>query len=143
MRKLIVMRGLPGSGKSIVARDLFRQHQLQDDKFMGAICSADDFFIDPSNGSYKFNSQLLGKAHGFCKFKVTQAMRRNFDLVIIDNTNIMKWEYEPYVSLVRRYNYETEIKTVGNLTDLATYAERNTHMVPLEAIQKMATRWEA
>jgi signal recognition particle GTPase len=58
-RMLVVMRGLPGSGKTTLAETIVEYAGE-----MGAdcmICSANDFFMQ--NGVFQFNADDLGRAH--------------------------------------------------------------------------------
>ncbi|XP_021065975.1 NEDD4-binding protein 2 [Mus pahari] len=52
---LVLLRGLPGSGKSFLART------LQEDNPGGVILSTDDYFY--INGQYQFDVKYLGEAH--------------------------------------------------------------------------------
>jgi predicted kinase len=71
-------------------------------------------------------------------------MKLGVDLILVDNTNTQKWEYQPYLDMAYAFKYDTEEIIVGSLDDdsLLEYAERNEHGVPLEAIQRMANRFE-
>jgi len=134
MKQLIIMRGLPGSGKTTYLNTL----EVEDGKYV--ICSADHFFL--VTGEYHFDPRLLGKAHEACKTDAEIAMQAGIELVIIDNTNTQKWEYEDYLKMATKYNYNVTIQVIGNTTDLELYATRNTHGVPLAGLQRMAARWE-
>lgn len=133
MKKLIIIRGLSGSGKSTKARELAGNS--------GLILSADNYFT--KEGKYEFKASLLPEAHALCKSLANEAMASGRELVIIDNTNTRKWEYANYLEMASIYGYETEIQMVGNLTDTELYTKRNTHGVPKEAIERMAKRFES
>ena len=56
----------------------------------------------------------------------------NDDVILVDNTNTMKWEYENYVLLAELEGYKVEVITVPFDPEMAeVYHERNTHGVPL------------
>lgn len=133
MKKLVIMRGLPGSGKTT------RAVQLAGDT--GKVFSADRFFID-SNGIYHFNPKLLGEAHEMCKYGVAKAMESSTPVVVVDNTNSRRWEFEPYLEMAKNYGYEVTLEMVGNLEDAVIYQKRGIHDVPLTSILNMAKRWE-
>lgn len=132
MKKLIIMRGIVGAGKSTKAKELANGY--------GVICSADNFFL--KNGEYVFNPRFLKNAHDACKDKAAHYMKAKTDLVIIDNTNTQKWEYQPYLDMAKEFGYEVEIVMVGNLTDIDLYSSRNVHGVSKEVIERMARRFE-
>lgn len=139
MKTLVIMRGLPGSGKSTYIQD---QYMTGESVLINTmVCSADQFFM--KDGQYCFNPKLLKQAHETCKFNAATAMQKGVELVIIDNTNTQKWEYEDYLHMAAKHGYDVRIQVVGNTTDLELYAKRNTHGVPLTALQRMAARWEA
>lgn len=137
--KLFVVRGLPGSGKSHLARQIHN-----DIRRLGlpvVVCSADDAMMQ--DGKYVFRPELLRVAHFLCQHKAANAMERQ-EWVIVDNTHCQKWEYEIVTHLARQGGYTVEI--VEPQTSWAKNPEecavRNTHGVPLETIQKMLARWE-
>jgi chloramphenicol 3-O-phosphotransferase len=57
MKKVVIVRGLPGSGKSVLAEKY--QDTFHDSCF---IYSTDDYWMRP-DGLYDFNCDLLHKAH--------------------------------------------------------------------------------
>ena len=61
-RRCIIMRGLPGSGKSTRAR----QHVAAAAGAGSTVCSADDYFVALGGGKYRFDPRQLGAAsHGW------------------------------------------------------------------------------
>jgi len=77
-----------------------------------------------------------GRAH--------QAMSIGIGMVVIDNTNTRRWEFEPYLELAEQFGYEVEKITIGQFdeSNLKVYANRNKHKVPLDTIRKQAKRFE-
>ena len=67
-KTVYIMRGVPGSGKSTIARKL--AHGATADEVMnltpfhGTVVSADDFFL--RNGEYRYNPKEIGIAHSYC-----------------------------------------------------------------------------
>ncbi|XP_073197671.1 NEDD4-binding protein 2-like 1 isoform X2 [Lepidochelys kempii] len=98
-KRLYLLRGLPGSGKTTRARQLKRE-------FPGAvILSTDDFFFT-EDGTYVFSPDCLDEAHVWNQKRAHKAMKNGKSPVIIDNTNIHAWEMKPYVIMARENNYE-------------------------------------
>ncbi len=62
-KKLYIVRGVPGSGKSTFAKSIAKSWQ---------IFEADDYFV--KNGKYEFNFSHLRDAHDSCKRKVHKSM---------------------------------------------------------------------
>ena len=94
---MVIMKGLPGSGKSSVTR------KLQEIYSDAVVCSADHYFI--TNGKYKFEADKLEEAHKVCQEKAKWAAQNNYHVVVIDNANIKRWESGSYLQIAKQYNY--------------------------------------
>ena len=65
--------------------------------------------------------------------------------MIVDNTNIKKWEFIAYIEAAHALGYQVKEVIVGEVKDKAMqhlYAQRNTHKVALRTIAKMAYQFE-
>ncbi len=123
MKTLYIVRGLPGSGKSSLAK-----------KVTQLVYSADDFFTN-KKGEYNFNAKLLGKAHEWCWGKVRDAMFIGAEAVAVANTFTQAWEAEKYYQIAEEYGYSVFVIECQN--DFG-----NVHDVPQESIDAMKERWE-
>jgi len=130
-KKVIILRGHSGSGKST-----YIKRKLSD----AVVCSADSFFVDKKSGDYNFNPKLLGVAHGACRKKFERALKASEPLVVVDNTNTRHREYKDYLKLAKQYGYQVEFVRMDTPVDVA--ADRNTHGVPLAAVERMAARMD-
>ena len=130
MPNMIIMRGLPGSGKSHFIEKYYP-------KFI--VCSADNYFM--KDGKYVFNPRDISKAHEACKILCIERMFAGQD-VVIDNTNTERWEYEFYWKLAAHMGYNVEFVNIydGGLNDESLFL-RNTHGVPLASITAMRARY--
>lgn len=144
MTKIIIMRGVSGSGKTTMAREIVKQFEADHPDGKSIICSADDFFVNAHSGKYEFEAKKLSQAHSWCKGQVHAAMLLETDLICLANTSTQLWEYQPYLDMAYNFKYDTEEIIVGEFDEhsLKEYANRNVHGVPLKAIQKMANRFE-
>ena len=124
MKTLYIVRGLPGSGKSSLAK-----------KVTKSTYSADDFFTNRATGEYNFNVKLLGKAHEWCWGKVRDAMYIGVQAVAVANTFTQAWEAEKYYQIAEEYGYSVFVIECQN--DFG-----NVHDVPQESIDAMKERWE-
>lgn len=136
-RDVYLMRGLPGMGKSTVASALAASTKYGE---RAAYCSADDYFLD-EHGEYKFNKEELGNAHQTCQNKFMSALQSQYEVIVVDNTNIKRRDFQFYRKAAEQHGYRFFEITVGNL-DIETSYTRNSHEVPLETIAKMAESFE-
>jgi predicted kinase len=139
MKKVIVMSGVSGSGKSTYAQKLFAAAENG-----ACIVSADNFFLN-EQGEYKFDPSKLSEAHAQCFRAFLAAMTDSifpYNLIIVDNTNTQTFELAPYVLGAAAFGYDCGIITitvsVEHGADTATCAERNKHDVPFAVIQRQA-----
>ena len=121
-RKLRIFRGLPGSGKSTMAKTMG-----------GPVFEADQFFME--DGEYKFNPKKLKDAHAWCKDSVEEAMMFLKERVNVANTFTQHWEMKDYIDMAESHGYEVEVYHVQGEWG-------NVHGVPPEAIKRMKDRWE-
>ena len=123
---LILVRGIPGSGKSTTAKRLISEG-LVDAHF-----EADMYF--EVNGEYVFDPSKIKDAHAWCQ-KETDAALAAGKKVVVSNTFVKKWEAATYFELAAKHAVEVEVI-------VATGNYQNVHSVPEEVILRMKTNWE-
>lgn len=135
-KELIILRGLPGSGKTTIANQI--ANGLRD----AIICSADSYFME--DGKYVFRPEELKHAHNACQMSAERAMANGIPVVVIDNTNIRRDDMRPYVEMALHHGYEVSIRTIGSMEpkDIEKYLKRQIHAVPQEKVKEMAQKFE-
>lgn len=132
-RVLYIVRGLPGAGKSTIARMIAMQE--------GAGFYEADMYFDTPEG-YKFDPQLLPTAHKWCQDAARHDMIMSRRAIVVANTCVRPWEMEPYIKMASEYRYHVQVVTVQAYgADAADLAERTVHGVPVAAIQNMIEAW--
>ena len=126
----IILRAIPGSGKSTFAAKLKESAEA-----VGLSCtvhsSDEKFMID---GKYCFDFAKLGQYHRQNLYDFTVSMSNHINIVICDNTNVKVSDYRPYVDIAKEAGYSTA--TVSFIPETAElHFSRNVHDVPLDVIQ--------
>lgn len=126
MKLLIIIRGLPGSGKTTLA------HKLSEHVF-----EADQYFVSVVDGieQYRFDPTQIREAHDYCFSGAKGALEKGFSPVVVSNTNSMYWEYSDYLELAEEHGYVVQIIQV-------TGPWENTHGCPSATIESMKKRWQ-
>ena len=122
MAKLILVRGIPGSGKSTYAKKLGLVNHFE----------ADMYFI--KDGSYRFDPSQIKEAHEWCQSQTREAIKRG-DSVVVSNTFTQHWEMKPYLDMAEELGIE--VRVIRMTTDFG-----NIHGVPEVVIDNMKERFE-
>jgi predicted kinase len=122
MSKLTLIRGLPGSGKTTLAKTMTHAYHVETDMY---------FMV---NGEYKFDPKQLGPAHDWCQRQAALFLESGKD-VVVSNTFTRRWEIEPYEKMAKVLGCGFEVLETNGVY-------QNVHGVPPEAIERMKARWE-
>ncbi|XP_037082444.1 2',3'-cyclic-nucleotide 3'-phosphodiesterase-like [Pollicipes pollicipes] len=127
---LFVMKGLPGSGKSHLAKRILQRYPD------AVLCSADDFFM--KDGRYEFERDQLPAAHEACQRRAERACCEQRAHLVVDNTNVRDWEWRPYARLALRHQYVLLLVEPDTpwRRDPARLVQMNSHAVPEEDIRR-------
>ena len=133
MKKVVLMQGVSGSGKSTFVKGLVDDyHQGNHDNAWCAVCSADDYF----GADYAFDPAKLGEAHAACLIDFMDATIACTELVVVDNTNCSAVELAPYIAIAQARGYEVEIVRIAcTLGEALERAESGPHRTPAKAVQ--------
>ena len=118
---LVLIRGLPGSGKSTYAKKIGCFH-----------VEADMYHC--KDGDYVFDGTRARLAHNWCQKAAMFAMEQGMD-VAVSNTFTQKWEIQPYIDFANKTGHKVRIIRM-------TKEYGTVHGVPLETVQRMRDRFE-
>lgn len=110
-KTVIILRGVPGNGKSTLASLLATISTLANLKC--EICCADDYFMD-QDGAYKYDPEKIGGAHLWCQRKFHDALFNNVDLVIVANTSTRERDVNHYRKQAIEFDYKVFVLLVEN-----------------------------
>lgn len=127
---LILLRGLPGSGKTSLA-------ELLSEGGKYPVFSIDSYFTDPNTGIYDFRFEENHIAYKKCEENTEKALKEGIDKIFIDNTFTIEWEMEPYFELAQKYEYPIFVLTVEN-----RHGNSNIHEISKEQLLKMAAKYK-
>lgn len=121
--RLLIVRGLPGAGKSYYASR--RRGYVH--------YESDQFWVGP-DGVYRFDLARLKEAHQWCLDTVTEALMEGRS-VVVSNTFTTHREILPYIEAAEDARASVEVvHVIGDFGSI--------HGVPAETLKKMAERWE-
>lgn len=138
-QKLVIMRGIPGAGKSTKAKSLVGEGIIHStDNLIEATGDYRGFFTKMiESGDFKD----LSRMHSKNLSNAILSMKEGITPVIVDNTNIKANEPKAYVVAALEMGFdENNISIVDVGTrglSAEQLAESNTHGVPLDKIQMM------
>ena len=149
VRELILVRGLPGSGKTRLA-SIIASLSIPECPISVSTFATDDFFIvdDGVKKEYKFNQGKLSDYHIKNQNAVEKQMQDAIesgahfnlpvnDLIIVHNTFTQDWEMEAYYELADTYGY-----TVTSIIVENHHNGKSIHNVPYDSIVHMKDRFE-
>ncbi|KAL1203917.1 hypothetical protein V5N11_011762 [Cardamine amara subsp. amara] len=163
-RFVIILRGLPGSGKSYVAK-LLRDTEVENGGSAPRIHSMDDYFMtevekveesdSTSSSSGRGKRPVVKTVMEYCyepeveeayRSSMLKAFKRTledgaFSFVIVDDRNLRVADFAQFWATAKRSGYEAYILE-ATYKDPTGCAARNIHGITLDQVQQMAEQWE-
>lgn len=123
MNNLILIRGIPGSGKSTIANLMS----------VDVVLEADLYF---EKHAIQFDKSKVKDAHKWCAEQTETAMKNKLSIAVA-NTFVEQWEMQPYFDLAAMHDYQVHSIIVEN-----RHGNSSVHGVPIEKITNMVNRFQ-
>lgn len=127
IKQLIILRGVPGAGKTTFANMIGAALGDQ-----ARVVAADDWFDQYCGGN--FDPSKLGEAHDWCRSETERALQSGRS-VIVHNTFTTEGELAPYAELAAEYGAQLSVLVVEN-----RHGGRSVHNVPESTVNRMRPR---
>ena len=124
--ELILVRGIPGSGKSTFVKNKLNTNLWAAFKHF----EADMYHIDLDTNTYIYNPANLELAHEWCFNNTIHELNHGYS-VFVSNTFVKLWEMQKYLD---NWDNVRVFKCDGNY--------KGVHNTPEEVIQRMRDTWE-
>lgn len=131
--ELVIVRGLPGAGKSTFAKKYAAAHGLP-----MVVQEADMYMVD-ADGNYKFDPKKLHYCHKRCK-EETMKNIGDYWFAVVANTFTTFKEIQAYCEAFERVRSLVSYHRLVRIIDIKTQFE-SIHGVPEEKMKQMADRW--
>ena len=117
---LILVRGLPGSGKSTLSKKFSNYHHVEADMYWGL--------------NYDFDIKKIGDAHSWCLKTTKNILSAGYN-VVVSNTFLTLDELEPYFKMAKELDITLSVLLCqGNFKSI--------HNVPDDVLDEMKGRFQ-
>jgi len=137
-KQVILMRGISGAGKSEAINTIKKLYPET------KIVSADFYFMKDETGNvkeniYNFDPSKLREAHGESQSQFKTYLEGGQSPIIVDNTNLRKWEMEFYIKTANELGYNYKIINIDTPVDIIKKRQKNRGVkeVPEQAVDRM------
>lgn len=132
MRRVIIMRGIPYSGKSRKAREIAGSH--------GCVHSANDYHM--VDGVYRYDNRRVYEFHRRNNADFVNSLVDDISIVILDNCNLRVEDFSWAIDEAVKYGYAVEIVTMHNHPATLAFKAENWRGIPRSKFLAMKDQFE-
>lgn len=133
MSELIIIRGMPGSGKSSLANKLVSMGNASGERWH--FFETDMYFTLP-DGSYYYCKDVLSDAIDWCYLKTAEALQDGCS-VVVAGVFTKHNSYSDYVKLAKNTGTKLTVIVTEN-----NHHNKSVHSVPTDVISRMRMNFE-
>lgn len=128
MKELIILRGLPGSGKSTFAYLLTKDRN-------SVIIENDQFMYE--DGIYVWKQSKLKQAVKHTSEKLNKALNDEVEYIVISNVNARESDFNHYTKIAKEKGYKVSVVIMENRAET-----KSRHGVPEDKLKLMEDNFE-
>ena len=129
-----IMQGIPGSGKSTVAKELARE--------TGKIFALDMLIGERKNKLVQHDKQYLQAIYDEIFDEFCAEIKKGTEIIVIDNTNLSEWEYVRFIKKAQQEHFFVSIVALPPPSEVQTACERSHFDVNDDEMTQMLSKWE-
>ncbi len=129
-----IMQGLPGSGKSTVAKQLAGEN--------GKVFSLDTTIASKKQKITHLDQSSIQEIYDQIFQEFSAEIEKGTETIVIDNTNLSEWEYLRFVQKGQLEHYFVSIVTLPPPSEIQTAVQRSNFDVNDDEMTQMLARWE-
>ena len=130
-RRIVIMRGLPGAGKTTYVKDHYPD---------AAVVSASDFFTGDRDSDDETVRADLQRSHHLARTLFFNLLEKGECCIVIDNTNIDPANVRTYATPAMNHGYDVEVITLLVRPEIAL--TRTDHDISPSRMDDMSRRLE-
>jgi predicted kinase len=137
-KKLIVLRGVPGSGKTSWVSNYIKTHPNE------SVIAINDYDFFFNEDKYQLNVSQIDEARSNSMTNFLEAITQNYDTIIINNINNRFYMYVNYILISASFGYKSTVFTIpcNNEHELYMFQSRNKYKIPMTYARNVYNDWD-